>query len=212
MNKIIDFSTTQILNILKSEDVNLIQKKSYALSSIERIRILQNISSNKSLSTLSRELNIPSTSLARHIDILAEAKLVSIYYKPGLKGHTKYVTLCPENYSVILDAKKQSFEPPPFYSVELPVGLFSHCHIKRPCGMLSKDRQLFPYDIPNYFFNPERFEAECIWFDQGFVSYNFPTPPRTIQLINYLQFLSLSKFVPKLITIITIGLATSQLV
>ena len=32
-----------------------------------------------------------------------------------------------------------------------------------------------PYE--GYFFNPERFEAECIWFDQGFVSYNFPFPP-----------------------------------
>lgn len=43
--------------------------------------------------------------------------------------------------------------------------------------MLGKDRKITEFDEPNAFFVPERVEAECLWFNQGFVSYNFPTPP-----------------------------------
>lgn len=180
MSDILNNPTTNNLNIHNSQNAELIQKCSYALSSPERIKIMQSLSKNKSLSALSRELNIPLSSLSRHIDILADAKLIYLYYQPGPKGHTKYASLAPANYSVIFDFKEKRETAQPIYSIELPIGMFSHCHIERPCGMLSKEDRLFPFDSPNYFFSPERFYAECLWFDKGFISYNFPTPPSEI--------------------------------
>ena len=176
MSDIFNNETINNLDIHNPKDAELIQKCSYALSSPERIRIMQSLSQNKKLSSLAKELNIPRVSLLRHIDILADAKLIYLYYQPGLKGHAKYASLAPANYSVIFDFKERRESPLPLYSIELPIGMFSHCHIERPCGMLSKEKQLIPFDSPNCFFNPERFEAECLWFDKGFISYNFPTP------------------------------------
>lgn len=43
--------------------------------------------------------------------------------------------------------------------------------------MIGKENKLIEFDEPNNFFTPERVNAECLWFSQGFVSYNFPTPP-----------------------------------
>jgi len=68
-------------------------------------------------------------------------------------------------------------ESAPDFTIDLPIGVFSHCHIEAPCGMLSAEKQFAAFDEPSNFFLPQRVEAECIWFDRGFISYNFPTPP-----------------------------------
>lgn len=175
----VDDKSFPVLNINNKQEEELIKKRSYALSSTERISILKSLTNNKSISALSKELNIPLSSLSRHVEILADAGLIHLYYQPGPKGHAKYCALATINYGI-------SFLPyydlitPPIYSVELPIGLFSHCHIKPPCGMLSSEKTLIPLDDPSYFFSAERIKAECLWFDKGFISYNFPTPPMNL--------------------------------
>lgn len=177
MNDLLNESPARkYFNLHNEKERECIQKCSYALASPERIRILQNLTKNKNLSTLAKELKIPPSSLARHIDILADAGLVHLYHEPGPKGHVKYVSIATLNYTVHLVPRDKKAKPAPAISVELPIGLFSHCHIERPCGMLSKEKQLIPYDDPSFFFFPERTQAEALWFDKGFISYNFPTP------------------------------------
>lgn len=172
--------TRTILNINNPQDEELIRKCSYALSSPERLKILKNLTKNKSLSELSQELNIPLSSLSRHVDILADAQLIYLFYQPGPKGHAKFCALATPNYTFFIGGRLERPNDS-LYSIELPIGLFSHCHIEPPCGMLSKEKLLIPYDDPSFFFVPERIEAECIWFDKGFISYNFPTPPKNLQ-------------------------------
>ena len=54
--------------------------------------ILKNLlHSSKSLSSIAQELNIPVSSVSRHVDVLAEAGLIYLTYQPGLKGHNKFV-------------------------------------------------------------------------------------------------------------------------
>ena len=178
-----------ILNVNNKIEEELILKRSYALSSPERINIIKSLAVNKSVSMLSKELNIPISSLSRHVDILADAGLIHLYYQPGPKGHAKFCSLATVNYTI-------SFMPfydlitPPTYSIELPIGLFSHCHVQPPCGMLNTEKLLIPLDNPSYFFSADRIQAECLWFDKGFISYNFPTPP--IELIEQLSEITFS--------------------
>lgn len=167
----------QPLQLENPQDEEIILNLGYALSSPERIKILKSLlSESKSISILSNELKIPPTSLARHVEILEKAKLIFLNYQPGPKGHTKHCALATLGFSVSFSHKNAIRDQPPLYSVELPIGVFSHCHIEQPCGMIGKDKQLAPFDRPNNFFIPERINAECIWFDKGFISYNFPTP------------------------------------
>ena len=166
------------LSIENPKDESLIIKIGYALSSPERVRIIKSLLlESKNLSTLSNELNIPMTSLSRHIDALADAKLIFLNYQPGPKGHTKYCALATLGYTISFAPIRKEYNAQTVYSVDLPLGIFSHCHIEAPCGMLSAEKQLFDFDEPSNFFQPERINAECLWFDKGFISYNFPNPP-----------------------------------
>ena len=165
------------LHLEDAKDEKIIYSFCYALSSADRIRILKSLlRESKSLTALAKELNIPPTTIARHVEILEKAKLVFMNFQPGPKGHSKHVALATRGFSVSFVRNKLIDEQPPLYSVELPIGVFSHCHIEKPCGMLSKEKQIAPFDTPGNFFIPERVEAENLWFDKGFISYNFPVP------------------------------------
>lgn len=166
------------LSIEKEQDHEQIAKISHALSNIERVKILNCIlSSSKSLSSIATELQMPISSVSRHVDVLEEAGLIYIRYQPGLKGHTKFCSESVISYSVDFRTKKREERKEQEYSVELPIGMFSHCHINVPCGMTGKTHNIETFDDPNVFFSPSRIEAECLWFEWGFVTYNFPAKP-----------------------------------
>lgn len=162
------------LHIDNLEDHELIMKLGRALSVPERLQIMKSLlNATKSVSAISKELDIPVSSVSRHIDVLVEAGLVYVVYKPSLKGHTKYCSQAILEVAVSLELEKMD-EKEKAYTVEMPVGMFSHCHIKAPCGMTGAEGEIGPVDNPKTFFSPDRVHAECIWFDNGFISYNFP--------------------------------------
>ncbi len=164
-----------VLHIDNLEDHELIAKLGRALSVPERVRIMQCLlNTSKSAPAISEELDIPVSSVSRHIDALAEAGLVHVMYKPSLKGHTKYCSQAILGTFISFDPAKVKEEAEE-YTVEMPIGMFSHCHIKAPCGMTGAEEQIETFDNPNVFFSPKRILAECLWFDNGFISYNFPT-------------------------------------
>ncbi len=164
------------LHIDSERDHAEIQKIAHALSNIERIRIMQAIIRYpKTQNELAKELNIPFSSLSRHIIVLEDADLIYIDLKPATKGHVKYCTRITKNFSFFFDplsyaaAKKKET-----YSMEMPVGLFCDHNINRPCGISTGEKHLILYDIPETFFSPSRVYAECLWFKSGFISYKFP--------------------------------------
>lgn len=164
-----------LLCIDEPNDHELIARLGRALSVPERVRIMKSLlSASKSIAAISEELDIPASSVSRHIDVLAEAGLVHVMYKPTLKGHTKYCSQAILDVSISLEPVGEKQEDKG-YMVEMPIGMFSHCHIKAPCGMTGAEESIEGFDNPNVFFSPDRVRAECIWFDQGFISYNFPT-------------------------------------
>ncbi|MBQ8885884.1 MAG: ArsR family transcriptional regulator [Clostridia bacterium] len=164
-----------ILNLDNKSDHELIKKISHALSVPERILIMEYLlNSSRSLSDIAAKLNIPISSVSRHIDVLSDAGLVYLTYRPGIKGHTKYcsqaITRC--TFSFVPPRKHPSKDKE--VSVEMPIGMFSECDIFAPCGMLGSTGSIEIFDDPQVFFSPNRALAECLWFDHGFIAYNFP--------------------------------------
>ncbi len=164
------------LNLVNKQDEKVILKISKALSSPERIAIMRALLyKSKGIQELSKELKMPLTSVMRHIDVLSDAQLIIINYQPGIKGHAKYCSQTILSYTVSLDISNMQ-TPIDDYTVEMPIGHFSHCHISTPCGINGKNATIGKFDDKSVFFMPERINAEQLWFDQGFISYNFPTP------------------------------------
>lgn len=187
--KIIRSEKYENLSITNVKDHDMILKISKALSCEDRLLILKSLlSTPKHLSDISQELNIPISSVSRHIDALAEAGLVFISYQPGIKGHTKFCAHQMLGFTILLENDAKTLTESKEYQVELPIGMFSHCHIRPPCGMNSKTSTIEHFDDPRIFFLPTRIQAECLWFDYGFISYSFPSPPKTKELFNEITF------------------------
>ena len=153
-------------------------KPVYNVSAPDRVRILHALNNeSKNINTLATELNIPPSSVAHHIEILSDAQLVFVSYLPGLKGHVKYCSHVVLKCIVHISTAVKELDFNQEYSEELPVGIFSDCNIKAPCGMVGLDGKIGNFDDPNTFFTSERINAECLWFGTGFISYDFPVAP-----------------------------------
>lgn len=178
-----------VLNVDNADEHELIANLGRAFSVPERVAILKHLlTSSKNLSMLAEELDMPVSSVARHVDILTEAGLIYTSYQPGPKGHTKYCSQAVLSFTLSLEPLHTDKDALPEYTVEMPLGMFSHCHIKAPCGMTGAEGEIAGFDNPNVFFSPVRLKAECIWFDSGFISYNFPTDFSRLQQFSEISF------------------------
>ena len=163
------------LSISKDDDCKKLSQICHALSSPERLQILRFLQyKNRSLSDISKELGLPFSSVSRHIDVLSEADLITIQYQPSLKGHAKFCSLKILHFQAFLEDHFLDESNESIVSLEMPIGMFSHCNISSPCGMLGKEGPIGEFDDPGIMFSPDRNKAECLWFSSGYVSYNFP--------------------------------------
>lgn len=187
MSDILNTNDPVTLSIANDSDHPHILQIAHALSVPDRLKILQCILHRSiSLTQIQEELDMPMTSISRHVNALAEAGLIYISYMPGIKGHMKFCTQATLGFSVSLEEVNKPSQSDEF-TIEMPVGMFSHCHVSSPCGMASTTSKLIHCDDPSVFFSPQRMKAECIWFDKGFICYNFPLP-QTIKKCEELEF------------------------
>lgn len=145
-----------------------------ALASYDRLKILHALTQPKYMSELSDELGIPLTTVSRHIDLLAKARLINISYGPGLKGHSKLCSKTMCKAEIVLESATPPEPSPFFYKTEMPIGLYSECEVTAPCGMNSAAGGIGDFDDPSVFYTKERVEAELIWFNTGFLTYLIP--------------------------------------
>ncbi len=85
----------------------------------------------------------------------------------------KYLSQAILDISVSLQPLQKELSENEF-SMEMPLGMFADCDVIAPCGMTGKEREIETFDDPSVFFSPSRIDAECIWFDSGFITNRFP--------------------------------------
>ena len=56
----------------------------------------------------------------------------------------------------------------------MPIGLFIEYKVSPPCGMCSTEKIIGYLDTPASFLEPERVKAGLLWFEKGYVVYQFP--------------------------------------
>ena len=175
-------------NLGKQADHESIAKIARALSVEERLNILRYmLNKSVSISEISKSLDIPISSVSRHIDMLEDAGLIVISYQPGLKGHTKYCAqaVLDVKFSLVADKVDSKLKS---YVTEMPIGMYSDCKVNAPCGMVGKEKQLGPFDDAQMFYSPMRAQAECLWFKSGYVTYVFSAPQKNNDLRKRISF------------------------
>ena len=137
-----------------------------ALASDVRLKIIQLLSKEKmNIKQIANELGLSSAIITMHIKKLEAANII----KTEKVGQMKISSLkvdkieinFPEKIFNAFDTKETS----------IPVGHFTDYRIEPTCGLASIHDFIGAVDEPKHFLNPERMNAQILWFAEGFIEY-----------------------------------------
>ncbi len=145
-----------------------------ALSVKERLQILQLIQNKPmTIKELSNHLNLPISSVTQHTNVLKDANLINIEYKPNQKGFVKVCSQSLYTLKIIFENwnSQANLEETTY---EIPIGNFSDFNIVPPCGITGIHSPIGDFDVLSSFYHPNRHKAELLWFSNGNITYRFP--------------------------------------
>jgi len=152
-----------------------------ALSSATRLRILKLLSDQViNISEIGEALDLPTSTATLHVNSLEEAGLISTELRPAVRGLQK---VCARVYDVIIvEMARGQTEREQSVEVSMPIGAFVDCQVTPTCGLASSTGIIGLFDDPASFFEPERVNAQLLWFHHGYVEYRFPNrlPPKAV--------------------------------
>lgn len=175
---------------LSVEQPELLAKIAHALSSPLRIEIMRVLSIRPmNVGELAKELDVPMSTMALAIRQLEDAGLTRSTQQPGLHGSTKVCSRRLDTVTISLFPNTADSDSSAIL-LQMPIGGYSSAeNIQPTCGIVSATQSLGPTDLPRSFYSPQRFEAQLLWFRQGFLEYRFSTVD---QIHNNVEFLELS--------------------
>ena len=144
-----------------------------SLSNENRIKIIKALSKgNRNITQLSKDLNISKAMVTKHVQQLEEVGIVNSKINDTSRGNKKIVQLAVERININLP--KKIFAPYSFREYEIPIGHYTNYEVYPTCGIASQENVIGMLDEPRYFMDPNRMNAEILWFSQGFVEYQIP--------------------------------------
>lgn len=169
-----DFSNHEKLNRALTTNIDEFIHIAKALSTEIRVEIFKELL-HRSLNVveIAEKFGIPASTAAINIKKLEEAGLILTEMVPGTRGTQK---LCSAVYSrIVVDLALSRAEPSENSTfVNMPIGQFVDSQSIAPCGMLSDTSIIGEMDEPRSFFEPDRINAQLIWFRRGYLEYRFP--------------------------------------
>ncbi|MBM7570673.1 ArsR/SmtB family transcription factor [Aquibacillus albus] len=144
-----------------------------ALASEVRLKIVQLLSKNKmNIKELSKELEISSPIVTKHIKKLEDAGIIRTEKVPGKSGIQKISILKVDHIEI--NFPKKIYHSFATYETSVPVGHYTDIEVLPTCGIASDKDFLGPVDDPKIFMVPTRVDAKILWFTQGYVEYKIP--------------------------------------
>jgi predicted transcriptional regulator len=143
------------------------------LASAVRLIILKNLrEGEKNVNELKEATKLPQSTIATNIMLLEKAKLIETRNVKAAKGTQK---ICSSLYDeFVINLSEPAAEVKGAIEVEMPIGLFIEYAVSPPCGMCSTEKIIGFLDTPASFLEPERVKAGLLWFEKGYVIYQFP--------------------------------------
>lgn len=140
-----------------------------ALDSAVRIKIIKLLSQQKmNVSAISKELNLSSPITASHLNKLEKAGLI----RTEKQGNQRIASLNIDTIQITFP--KQLYIPFQNWQVEIPIGQFTNYDVEPTCGLAGPNGFIGEVDHPSYFMDPKRYQADMLWFGQGFTEYQIP--------------------------------------
>jgi predicted transcriptional regulator len=142
------------------------------LASEVRLRILEILrTGDRNVNEIKDEMGLPQSTIATNIMMLEDARIIETRNLKAAKGTQK---MCSALYDEFIIEFAQPKPVTDSIEVEMPIGLFIEYQVYPPCGMCSADKIIGYLDTPASFLEPERVKAGLLWFEKGYVVYQFP--------------------------------------
>jgi predicted transcriptional regulator len=149
-----------------------------ALANDTRVAILRYLGDRVvAVNQIAKDMGLPASTATMHITVLERAGLLHTELRPASRGLQK---VCARTYDeLIFDLPRGLQNTHDAVDVEMPIGGFSDFSVEPTCGLVSATGLIGFMDDPAAFYEPDRLQAQLIWFRAGFVEYRFPNrvPP-----------------------------------
>lgn len=130
---------------------------------------------NMSIWSIAQALDVPLSTVSEHIKVLVQSGLYTVQSRSMEKGREKIVVRQYEKIEIPTVLYEDRHAGKEKYSVQVPIGSYSGFYVKKCCGMASEDGYIGSgRDDPDIFYDPMRFRAQLIWFDEGWLEYTIP--------------------------------------
>lgn len=149
-----------------------------SLASDKRLEILRHLAGrSSSVNEIADALRLPASTATMHIKLLEKAGLIRTELKPASHGLQKICYRLYDQIALALPMVEPVAETT--IDVAMPVGAYVDCRVTPTCGLASGTGLIGRFDDPSAFYDPERFQAQLLWFRAGYVEYRFPNrlPP-----------------------------------
>ncbi len=159
---------------LTIDDPDRLCEVARALSNPARLQILQMLGkrSMQSVNDLAAAIDVPVSTVALAIRTLEDAGLISTENMPGIRGMLKLSSRRIDSLSI--DLLPYEEHTGSMLTMHMPVGGYSRVgRIKATCGLAGFNAMIGEDDNPRTFYLHDRFNAQLLWFRQGFVEYLF---------------------------------------
>jgi predicted transcriptional regulator len=143
------------------------------LASAPRIEILRYLGGHSgSVNEIAEALRMPATTATMHINQLEKAGLIRTELKPASRGLQKICVRLFDQVVITLPSGTLLLENT--LDVSMPIGAYVDCAAYPTCGLVSEHGIIGNLDDPATFYDPERLQAQLLWFKCGYVEYRFP--------------------------------------
>lgn len=145
-----------------------------ALGSVQRLRILEYLEfKTANVSEIAQDLEMPLATANLHLNVLEKAGLIHSETISARRGVQK---MCARIFDVVVLhlPRTELYSEENNLTIEMPIGAYVDHQVTPTCGLASKTKLIGFLDDVASFYEPERFNAQLIWFTQGYLEYRFP--------------------------------------
>jgi predicted transcriptional regulator len=167
------------------EEMEMVAK---ALSNKVRIEIFRELQKQPmNVNEISQRFNMPASSATVNIRKLEKAGLIRTELLPGSRGSQKVCSAIYDRLVVDLAGPDKVPDADNSVSIHMPIGNFVDCEVTPTCGLLSDSGIIGLLDDPASFYEPERTQAQLLWFRKGYVEYRFPNKTPSDSVVQSLE-------------------------
>lgn len=166
-----------------SDDIERLLK---GLASATRLEILRFLGSHTcSVNEIAEAFNMPASTAALHINQLEKSGLIRTELQPASRGLKK---VCVRLYDqVVISLPSGERVTDNVLDIAMPIGAYVDCSVVPTCGLVSQTGIIGHLDDAETFYDPERVNAQLLWFKHGYVEYRFPNRTRANGTLESLQ-------------------------